>query len=103
MAENFGVYAGAGLGITNSRARIAAGQANAGFGNTTGSATDPYVLGLVGGEYRVNNSVAVFVEGNGRYYLSNKGVGTGLTPASTYNSSQKGFNLGGKAGLKFFF
>jgi len=104
VAENFGVYAGAGLGITNSRARIAAGQTNAGYGATTGSATDPYALGLVGVEYRVNNSVAVFVEGNGRYYLSNKGVGTGLnTASSSYNANQKGFNLGGKAGLKFFF
>lgn len=98
VSDNFGVYAGAGLGITNSRART-----NAGAPAASGSQTDPYALGLVGVEYRINNSVAVFAEGNGRYYLSNKGVGTGLTPATTYDAKQKGFNLGGKAGLKFFF
>lgn len=103
VADNFGVYAGAGLGITSSQARIAAGQTNAGRAATTGTATDVYGLGLVGVEYRVTGNIAVFAEGNGRYYLSNKGAGTGVTPAATYNSNQRGFNLGGKAGLKFYF
>ena len=103
VAENFGLYAGAGLGITNSRARIAAGQTNAGLAATTGSATDVYGLGLLGAEYRVNGNMAVFAEGNGRYYLSNKGVGTNIGKTGTYDPKQKGLNFGAKAGLKFYF
>ncbi len=99
--SNLGVYAGAGLGITSSQARAATS------GTTTGTASDVYALGLLGVEYRVTDNIAAYVEGNGRYYLSNKGAGTGLattnTAAGANNSAVKGFNGAVKAGVKFYF
>jgi len=99
--SNLGVYAGAGLGITSSQARGT--TSNAGSGN----ASDVYALGLAGVEYRVTDSIAVFGEADGRYYFSNKGRGTGLAYAQntngTTNTAGRGFNVGGKAGLKFYF
>lgn len=101
--SNLGIYAGAGLGITSSQARGTTSNTNG-----TGNATDVYALGLAGVEYRVTDSIAVFGEADGRYYLSNKGRGTGLayttnTNSTTTNTAGRGFNIGGKAGLKFYF
>lgn len=96
MGSNLGLYAGAGLGITSSTARA-----------TTGNASDVYALGLVGVEYRVTDNIAAYVEGDGRYYLSNKGYGTGLattyTTSGAVNTAAKGFNGAVKAGVKFYF
>ena len=48
----------------------------------------------------MTDNLAAFVEGDGRYYLSNKGVGTGLGSTDT---KAKGFNGAVKAGVKFYF
>ncbi|MFC6660500.1 hypothetical protein [Deinococcus multiflagellatus] len=81
---------GAGLGLTSGLVR------NSG----TTNATDVYANVLLGADYRVTDSISVFVEGNGRYYFSNKGAATGL-PATGANNG--GFSGGVKAGLKFYF
>lgn len=91
-----GLYVGAGAGMVNSPE----------LKNTTALNVDPtrvtdfYALGLVGGEYRVMNNVALFAEGNLRYFLSNKGYGTGLERGT---GEEKGVNFGAKLGAKFFF
>lgn len=101
--SGMGLYAGLGMGVTNSR--------NYNYTNTytlnsnTAQTTDPYALGILGAEYRVSNNIAAFIEGNGRYYLSNKGYNTGL-PANTTSAGQanaKGINFGVKGGVKFYF
>lgn len=86
---NFQPYAGVGLGLTSSASRSSA--------NT--NATDTYVNALVGVDFQVTNSIAAFVEGNGRYYLSNKGTGA----LNTTGATDKGFAPAVKAGLKFYF
>ena len=47
------------------------------------------------------------MEGNGRYYLSNKGLGAGQGTVSTntdaQNAARRGFGVAVKAGLKFYF
>ncbi|RJF73241.1 S-layer homology domain-containing protein [Deinococcus cavernae] len=93
LGTNLGVYAGLGLGLTASPTYTTTG--------TAGSTTDMYGLGLVGVEYRFTDSIAAFVEGNGRYYLSNKGTGTGISGNSS--STTRGFNGAVKAGVKFYF
>ena len=84
-------YVGAGLGLTSSQTRTAGSTANA---------SDIYVNGIIGVDYNVTDSLAVFVEGNGRYYLSNNGYGTGL---ATSTADKGGFNGGIKTGVKFYF
>ncbi|MFT2720887.1 S-layer homology domain-containing protein [Deinococcus sp. A31D244] len=80
-------YVGAGLGLTSSQKRLG-----------TNNETDVYANALIGVDYRITDSVSAFVEGNGKYYLSNNGYGTGLT-----TTAKDGFNFGGKAGVKFYF
>lgn len=107
VGSGLGMYAGLGLGVTNSRNfnyTVAKGSTVATL-NNQGSATDTYALGILGAEYRVTNNIAAFVEGNGRYYLSNKGYNTGL-PINTTTAGQasaKGLNFGVKGGVKFYF
>ncbi|CAM3942837.1 outer membrane protein [Deinococcus marmoris] len=106
-AGNLNPYVGAGLGLTSSKSRTATGNTNA---------TDTYVNALVGVDFRVTDSIAAFVEGNGRYYLTNKGFGTGLSNVRTDNTgtdfdngstaaakTTRGFGGAVKAGLKFYF
>lgn len=86
--SNLTPYVGAGLGLTSSQKR----------GNIVQSETDVYANALIGVDYRITDSISTFVEGNGKYYLSNNGYGTGLTSAA-----KDGFNFGAKAGVKFYF
>ena len=79
---------GAGLGLTSSQKR----------NDTTKNESDVYVNAVLGADYRITDSISAYVEGGGKYYLSNKGYGTGLATAD-----KSGFNLGAKAGVKFFF
>ncbi|MFN4249402.1 S-layer homology domain-containing protein [Deinococcus sp.] len=88
--SNLTPYVGAGLGLTSSQKR----------GDTTKNESDVYVNAVLGADYRITDSISAYVEGGGKYYLSNKGYGTGL--AST-GADKGGFNLGAKAGVKFFF
>ncbi len=85
-ASGLSPYVGAGAGATFSQ------------GRSTGSATDLYGLGLAGVNYAVTPQVGVFVEGAGRYYLSNAGQGTGL--AST---DSKGLRAQARIGLRLRF
>ncbi|EYB68723.1 S-layer protein [Deinococcus phoenicis] len=85
---NIQPYAGVGLGLTSSTSRTA-----------TSNTTDTYVNALVGVDFQITNSISAFVEGNGRYYLSNKGTGA----LNTTGTADKGFAPSVKAGLKFFF
>ncbi|MCD0161358.1 S-layer homology domain-containing protein [Deinococcus sp. 6YEL10] len=86
--SNLTPYVGAGLGLTSSQKR----------GDTTKNESDVYVNAVLGADYRITDSISAYVEGGGKYYLSNKGFGTGLATAD-----KSGFNLGAKAGVKFFF
>ena len=86
-------YAGLGFGLTSSKTRSAVNPDVA----TTGSSTDYSVGGLVGVDYRFTDSLGVYAEAQGRYYITNNGIGTGL------QGSKAGFGTTAKAGLKFFF
>ncbi|MEW6421787.1 MAG: S-layer homology domain-containing protein, partial [Deinococcota bacterium] len=83
---SFQPYVGAGLGLTSSTSRSSS--------NT--NATDTYVNALIGVDYQVTDSISAFVEGNGKYYLSNKGTGA-LTNSN--DAAVKGFSPAIKAGL----
>lgn len=87
---NIQPYAGLGLGLTSSTSRA----------NANTNATDTYVNALVGVDFQVTNSIAAFVEGNGRYYLSNNGAGA--VQGST-DVNDRGFVPAVRAGLKFYF
>ncbi|UQN06594.1 S-layer homology domain-containing protein [Deinococcus sp. QL22] len=86
--SNITPYVGAGLGLTSSRTRASA----------TTSASDVYANALAGVDFRVTDSITAFVEADARYYLSNKGAGTGLAA-----NDARGFGGTIKTGLKFFF
>lgn len=86
--SNLTPYVGAGLGLTSSQKR----------NEPTKNESDVYVNAVLGADYRITDSISAYVEGGGKYYLSNKGYGTGLATAD-----KSGFNLGAKAGVKFFF
>lgn len=88
--SNLTPYVGAGLGLTSSQKRT----------DTTKNESDVYVNAVLGADYRITDSISAYVEGNGKYYLSNNGYGTGL--ANT-GADKGGFSLGAKAGVKFFF
>jgi len=81
-------YFGAGAGVTYSGSRVTAGQ----------SATDIYVNGLIGADFKFTDGLGLFIEANPRYYLSNNGTGTNLDAAAT-----GGFGITARAGLKFWF
>ncbi len=83
----FQPYVGAGAGIVYSTPRVG-----------DGGATDFYVSGLVGVDYRFTDSLGVFAEATPRYYFSNNGLGTNLNTTAT-----NGFGIGARVGLKFFF
>ncbi|WP_424949389.1 S-layer homology domain-containing protein [Deinococcus sp.] len=87
-------YAGVGLGLTSSKTRS---TANSDVAATTGTSTDYSVGGLVGVDYRFTDSLGVYAEAQGRYYITNNGIGTGL------QGNKSGFGSTAKAGLKFFF
>ncbi|WP_407539449.1 S-layer homology domain-containing protein [Deinococcus radiomollis] len=91
---NLSPYAGLGFGLTSSKTRSAADSSVAA---TTGSSTDYSVGGLVGVDYRFTDSLGVYAEAQGRYYITNNGIGTGL------QGTKPGFGSSAKAGLKFFF
>ncbi|WP_104990172.1 S-layer homology domain-containing protein [Deinococcus sp. NW-56] len=90
---NIQPYAGVGLGLTSSTGRTTA------TANT--NVTDTYVNALVGVDFQVTNSIAAFVEGNGRYYLSSKGAGS--VQNTNTATDQRGFVPAVRAGLKFYF
>lgn len=89
--SNIQPYAGLGLGLTSSDSRAQ---------NTNTNTTDTYVNGLIGADFQITNSISAFVEGSGRYYLSNKGTGALQNTADT---GARGFVPAVKAGLKFYF
>lgn len=86
--SNLTPYVGAGLGLTSSQKRT----------DPTKNESDVYVNAILGADYRITDSISAYIEGNGKYYLSNNGYGTGLAA-----SDKSGFGLGAKAGVKFFF
>lgn len=90
----FSPYVGLGFGLTSSKTRSAA---NPNVAAATGTSTDYSVGGLVGVDYRFTDSLGVYAEAQGRYYITNAGIGTGLQGTSA------GFGSTAKAGLKFFF
>lgn len=90
----FSPYVGLGFGLTSSKTRS---TANPNVAATTGTSTDYSVGGLVGVDYRFTDSLGVYAEAQGRYYITNAGIGTGLSGTSA------GFGSTAKAGLKFFF
>ena len=87
-------YAGVGFGLTSSKTRSAV---NPDVAAATGNSTDYSVGGLVGVDYRFTDSLGVYAEAQGRYYITNNGIGTGL------QGTKAGFGSTAKAGLKFFF
>ena len=91
---SFSPYVGLGFGLTSSKTRSAA---NPNGPTATGTSTDYSVGGLVGVDYRFTDSLGVYAEAQGRYYITNAGIGTGLSGTSA------GFGSTAKAGLKFFF
>ena len=93
-------YVGVGFGLTSSKKRdlSTGGNVNAAAtGTAAGTATDYSVGGLVGVDYRFTDSIGVYAEAQGRYYITNNGIGTNLSTA------KPGFGSTAKAGLKFFF
>lgn len=90
----FSPYAGVGFGLTSSKTRS---TANPDVAAATGTSTDYSVGGLVGVDYRFTDSLGVYAEAQGRYYITNNGIGTGL------QGTKSGFGSTAKAGLKFFF
>lgn len=90
----FSPYAGVGFGLTSSKTRS---TTDANVAATTGTSTDYSVGGLVGVDYRFTDSLGVYAEAQGRYYITNNGIGTGL------QGTKAGFGSTAKAGLKFFF
>jgi uncharacterized coiled-coil protein SlyX len=90
----FSPYVGLGFGLTSSKTRD---TVNPNIAATTGSSTDYSVGGLVGVDYRFTDSLGVYAEAQGRYYITNNGIGTGLS------GTKAGFGSTAKAGLKFFF
>ncbi len=90
----FSPYAGVGFGLTSSKTRS---TANPNVAAATGTSTDYSVGGLVGVDYRFTDSLGVYAEAQGRYYITNNGIGTGL------QGTKSGFGSTAKAGLKFFF
>ena len=91
---SFSPYVGLGFGLTSSKTRS---TANPNLPAATGTSTDYSVGGLVGVDYRFTDSLGVYAEAQGRYYITNAGIGTGLSGTSA------GFGSTAKAGLKFFF
>lgn len=79
-------YLGAGLGLTYGPSR------------TSGQSSDLYALGFGGVSYSINSRFGVFAEGNFRYFLTNKGVGTGLDSSST-----NGLGTSAKIGIQLKF
>ena len=85
------------LGLTNANALLSFDSA------TPGTATAIAVTGLISGDnlvgidYRFTDSIGVYAEVQGRYYITNNGIGTNLSTA------KPGFGSTAKAGLKFFF
>lgn len=87
-----GAYAGLGGGVSYALDKAARWSGKK-------SDMDFYALGILGAEYRVFNNIAVFVEGNGRYYFGESNTkATGLKQAD-----KGGFNIGGKGGVKIYF
>ncbi|WP_407570857.1 S-layer homology domain-containing protein [Deinococcus altitudinis] len=91
---SFSPYAGVGFGLTSSKTRS---TVNPDVAAATGNSTDYSVGGLVGVDYRFTDSLGVYAEAQGRYYITNSGIGTGL------QGNKSGFGSTAKAGLKFFF
>jgi uncharacterized coiled-coil protein SlyX/outer membrane protein W len=93
---SFDPYIGVGFGLTSSKARDAANP-NAPAAAGAASTVDYSANGLAGIDYRFTDSIGVYAEIMGRYYITNKGTGTYL------QGTKAGFGGTGKAGLKFFF
>lgn len=86
--QNIAPYLGLGGGAVFSPTR----------GDTSKSSTDAFITTLAGLDYAFNDSVALFAEVAGRYYLSNQGYGPALGV-----DAKKGFGGEGRMGLKFKF
>jgi len=82
-------YVGVGLGLSSSASRA----------DATAKANDYYVNGIIGAEAKVVGNVSAFAELDAKYYLSNNGVGTNNTDAS----SSMNFSPAAKVGLKYYF
>ena len=85
-------YVGVGFGLSSSAV------------STTDStkANDYYVNGIIGADYKVVGNLSAFGEFNGKYYLSNKGIGTNNTDAAA-TADSKSFSPAAKIGLKYYF
>lgn len=86
---NFSPYAGLGAGVLVSPTP----------GDKTAAANDVFVSALGGINYNFTETLRLYAEVDGRYYLSGKGVGTGATTDKAGN--RIGVGLG--AGLKIYF
>jgi hypothetical protein len=65
---------------------------------TAGTATDLFALAGVGVEYRVSSTLGLTAQVDGRYYLSNQGLGTGLG-----DEASRGVGLNAKVGVTLRF
>lgn len=85
-------YVGVGFGLSSSAV------------STTDStkANDYYVNGIIGADVKVLGNLSAFGEFDGKYYLSNKGIGTNNTDAAATTDS-KSFSPAAKIGLKYYF
>ena len=87
----FSPYVGAGLGLSSSTSRGGTNKVN-----------DYYVNGIVGADFKVIGNLSAFAEFDGKYYLSNNGVGTNNTDTAA-TTDAKNFSPAAKVGLKYYF
>ncbi|WP_293911838.1 S-layer homology domain-containing protein [Deinococcus sp.] len=86
----FAPYVGLGAGLVSSTSRT----------TPANKASDYYINGVVGVESKLIGGISSFAEFDGKYYLSNKGVGTNSTSAVT---TARTFSPAIKLGLKYYF
>ena len=85
-------YVGVGFGLSSSAVSS----------TDSTKANDYYVNGIIGADYKIVGNLSAFGEFNGKYYLSNKGVGTNNT-SDTATDTSKSFSPAAKIGLKYYF
>ena len=86
----FAPYVGLGAGLVSSTSRA----------NAANKTNDYYINGIVGVESKLIGGISSFAEFDGKYYLSNKGVGTNSTSAVV---GDRTFSPAVKLGLKYYF
>jgi S-layer homology domain len=88
----FAPYVGLGAGLSSSANRT----------TPANRSNDFYINGLVGVESKLVGGLSSFAEFDGKYYLSNNGVGTNNT-ATGATSASRSFSPAVKLGLKYYF